>query len=90
MILSADLQPEDGPIGGWCGDKYGKLDREGIDHLCRRTRMRLGLLPPDDQLLDGVAPDLLGFVSSREKMQYHVRARRFDSFWKQELRSRHV
>jgi hypothetical protein len=36
---------------GWCGRTYARLELAGTEHLCKLTRMRLGLVASDERVL---------------------------------------
>lgn len=75
-------------------------DQRGLDHMCRMTRMRLGLIPPapwlaaypssyDHQLLRSFV-ETPNHPGATHRLRYPVRRVRLDTLWRRELRRRAV
>ena len=80
--------------GGGCGGVNRRMDKNGIDHMCRLTRMRMGQLAPDNRLVPSVLHPDINWTALRSWKyiidSYRVPTRRADSFWRVELERRHI
>ena len=80
----------------WC--HYGDIERQrGKDHLCRMTRMRLGLvpsepwLPPSSHPLEAIERFASnGTLSSARTPHYIVKTITLETLWKRWLHSRRI
>ena len=74
----------------WCNHRA--FERRGSDHLCKLTRMRLGILPSDGRDRQTRYPPntTSALLNDVRAARYDVPARRLDELWASLLRRRHI
>jgi len=74
----------------WCNHK--SLERRYSDHLCKMTRMRLGIIPSDgrDKYTNHPNNLSLQILNGQKNTRYNVETRSLDDIWKSLLSNKHV
>jgi len=74
----------------WCN--YKLLEQRYSDHLCKMTRMRLGIIPSDgrDKYTNHTKNLSLQILNKEKNASYKVETRSLDDIWKSLLSNKHV